>query len=696
MTLVFEIGTEAIPADYMAPALRALEEKAAAGLAELRLPGATARALGTPNRLVLILETLPARQEDVTREITGPRLEQAFRDGKPTPAAEGFAKKNGVAVEALETIDTDRGTVLVARVHEAGRPTPDVLPALLERLAGSLPWPKTMRWSGDFLFPRPIRWILCLLEDRVLPVTVAGLASGRRTRGHRLLGPGMHEVADAAGYLVTVQSIGVVLDPEARRAAIRAQLEEVAGRLGTRAVDDPELLDEVVFLAEHPRVLSGSFDPEYLELPREVVTTAMRSHQRYFAVEDAAGRLRPSFLVVCDGEWDDPSQVLAGNERVLRARLADARFYWDVDRNTGLDALADRLRTVVWLEAVGTMFEKSERVAALVDMLGRRWYPGQWPDLRDVALRAARLAKADLASEMIKDGKEFTGLQGVIGARYAEALGEDPSVAEAMAEQYLPRSPEDPLPASRAGLLLAIADRLDTLVGCLAAGFVPSGSQDPYALRRAGNGIVRMLVERELHASLEEFTAAAVDPLPAGLRREGLSGEILAFLRDRTAFFLRDRGISYDVTDAVLAADSDDPLDAAARAKALQAVRGESDLERLVVGYKRAANILKGVEEPLPAVDAVDWSGAEPEEKALSDAVLAAREPLAALGAAREYGRMLQLLLELRPAIDLFFDKILVMSKDDGERRRRLGLLAAVRGLFAHLCDLSRIVIEGE
>ncbi len=696
--LTFEIGTEAIPAGYLPPALAFLEERAREGLAGLRLAAEGVRAVGTAKRLVLEVEGMAERQEDLTREVTGPRADIAFKDGAPTKAAEGFARKNGVAVDDLERTTTDKGEFLLARVHEAGREAREVLPGFLARLAGDLPWPKTMVWNGDrFRFPRPVRWVVCLLDKEILPLTLAGRAAGRETFGHRLVSRGPHPVGDAGRLEEVLESVGVVLDPAERRSHIERELAAEAGRRGGRLVPDPGLLDEVVFLAELPKVLSGGFEEKYLELPREVVTTAMRSHQRYFAMEDAGGALLPGFLVVCDGRWDDPAQVVAGNERVLRARLEDARFYWTVDNRAGLEKLAESLGKVVWLESVGTVREKAERVARLVAALGPRWYPEDWASLEGAAVRAARLAKADLAGEMIKDGKEFTGLQGVIGARYAEAQGEPEAVARALAEQYLPRGAADPLPGSREGTLLAFADRLDTVAGCWAAGFVPSGSQDPYALRRAANGMIRMLLEKKLHVSLEAVVSEAAAALPEAVRGEGLVPELLDFLADRTAFFLRERGMSYDEVEAVLAAGADDPLDALARAEALHTLRGEEDLERLVIGFKRAANILKGVDESgLAAPSAGDLASAPEAERVLHEASTRVRETLARARAGKDYPAMLRALLELRGPIDRFFDDVMVMSEDPAERTRRLALLAEARGLFHHFFDPSRIVIEGE
>ncbi|NNF07558.1 MAG: glycine--tRNA ligase subunit beta, partial [Candidatus Eisenbacteria bacterium] len=506
-----------------------------------------------------------------------------------------------------------------------------------------------------------------------------------------------HEVKDSQSYEAVLKEAGVSLRPEDRAATIEEQLATVAKEVQGQVLHDPELLEEVTFLVEMPQAFAGSFDPEFLAVPREVTVTAMRSHQRYFAVEDASGKLLPHFLVVADGRWDDASQVIAGNERVLRARLSDARFYWDVDLKTGLDGLADALKSVVWLEGLGTLADKSERVAKIMVALGPDVAGDAWSSLTQKAPRAAKVAKADLASEMIKDGKEFTGLQGVIGARYGEALGEDPEVCQALAQQYLPRGSKDPLPESELGLLLALADRFDTIAGCWAAGFVPTGSQDPYGLRRAGNGIVRILLEKSRVTSLSEAIKNALQNLPGDWNREALGQEIASFFRERLAFHLRERSISYDVVDAVLEVGADHPVDALARAKALQAVRGEAELERLVIGYKRAANILKGINaSDIESFDGLDWSGAEPAEEALRQAVTQATPKVLQLNQDAKYPEMLQELLTLREPIDTFFDDVMVMSEDPKQKARRVSLLNQVRLLFQNLCDLSCIVIEGE
>ena len=694
--LVFELGVEAVPADYLPPAVEALESRAAAGLSELRLGYDSLRVLGTPFRLVLIVDGLALIQTDQTRIVQGPRADIAFADGKPTKAAEGFARKNGVAPESLKVVETDKGPLVEAEVHDVGKPAEEVIPSFLEDLIRTLAWPKTMRWeSQGFLFPRPVRWVLALNGGDIVPVTIAGLPSGRLSRSHRLQGGRMFEVPHADEFETLVQSHGVVLNPGARRESIEAQLKAAAPS-GGRAIADPALLGEVTFLTEHPTVYSGSFDVSFLELPKEILVTAMKSHQRYFAVEQENGQLLPGFLVVCDGTWDDPAAVLEGNERVLRARLADARFYWDVDLRRGMDELSKDLEKVVWLEPLGSMAEKGRRVSKLMTILGPLLYEEQWESLKSTAERSATIAKADLCSEMIKDGKEFTGLQGIVGARYGRAGGEPEEVCRALEEQYLPRGAKDPVPLTPVGRLLAIADRMDTIAGCWAAGFVPSGSQDPYALRRAGNGVVRILLESHASLDLGELVQNAVEGLPDAVRRPGLDAELTAFLKERVAYFLGEAGFRYDTVEAVLGGGVLDPINAAARARALEDLREGEDLEPLVVAFKRAANILKSVDWEIPAWETVDWTESVPAEAGLKSALTDAADAVAEASKHRAHKDMLAALLTLRVPIDTFFDNVMVMAESPRERDRRIALLSEVRRLFEQFCDLTKIVLEGE
>lgn len=710
-TFALEIGTEEIPAGYLPPAARQLEQALIEGLKEKRIACERVETCAAPRRLIALLHGLGDRQADLDREVQGPPAKVAFApDGSLTKAGEGFAKKQGVPPEALRRIETAGGEYLAAVVHETGRPLEAVLLEWLPGVIAALTFPKTMKWRGDdFRFARPVRWILALLDAEVLPLVVGPLTAGRRTRGHRLFVSAPVEVPDANSLLPTLEAAGVLADPVLRTARIEAEVARAAAAAGGRVVADPGLLEEVAYLVEYPTAVVGSFDAEYLALPREVITTAMRSHQRYFGVEDADGTLRANFITIANGRWDDTAQVVEGNERVLRARLADARFYWDVDLKAGLERKLEELGRVVWIQGAGTLRDRVTRIEALVATLAARLRdaggaPVVSEDALAVALRAAHLAKADLATEMIKDGKEFTALQGVIGGAYAKAGGESDPVCRAIREHYQPRGPNDPLPSTVPGLLVSLADRFDAIAGCFAMGLIPSGSQDPYALRRAANGVVRMLLEREWHLPIGALVAEAVALLPDSARErtpEGGAGaveRVRAFFADRLDYFLREHGIPYDVSAATLggAGAADDPVDALARARALAAIRGEADLVRLVSGYRRAANILKGVDAaPAAPLDPTHFASALPVESELHAAVVTARAEVDAAIAAVDYPRAVRGFLALRAPIDAFFEGVMVMSPEAAEKARRLALLFEVRALFDRLYDLSRIVVEG-
>ncbi len=700
-TFLLEIGTEEIPAGYLPPASAALSDAVSKGFEERRLAFESVRTYATPRRLIAVVEGLADRQTDLDKEVMGPPSRAAFApDGTLTKAGEGFARSQGVAPDTLKRVNTEKGEYVAAQVHETGKAVAEVLSAWLPEVVTGIAFPKTMKWRDeDLRFARPIRWLVALLDAEVLPVTVGPLTAGRATYGHRLVNRGPVDVPRAGDILTVLEEIGVIADPAARRARIEREVTAAAKKAGGAVIADPQLLEEVSYLVELPSAVLGSFDREFLKLPAEIIITAMKSHQRYFALADADGKLLPNFITIANGRWADDSQVAAGNERVLRARLADARFYWDTDLKAGLDTKRQDLKNVVWLEGAGTVWDRSERIAALVGRLGARFNVSA--DEAKAAARAAELAKADLATEMIKDGKEFTSLQGVVGSEYARASGEPDAVVMGIREHYAPRGPSDPLPSTVPGLLISLADRFDALAGCFAMGLIPSGSQDPYALRRAANGIMRIVMEKGWHVTLSDLCGDALAALPdtafakAKGGRDGVRAQVLDFLRDRLAWHLRESGIAYDAAAATLAASADDPVDARARAAALSAIRGEADLEKLVVGFKRAANILKGVDEEVPALTDVMMSGAEPAELALRSAVTAAQDEIEAAMKAVDYPRAVKAFLTLRAPIDGFFEGVMVMSKDDTERKRRLALLRETKALFDRLYDLTQIVVEG-
>lgn len=706
--LLFEIGVEELPAGYVPPALEQLERGARAALADLRLGHGAVTTWGTPRRLTLAVQGLAARQPDVDEEAMGPAVKVAYGpDGAPTRALIGFVQGKGADLAAVRRVATPKGEYVAVTVHRAGRPAAAVLPEALATLARRIQFPKTMRWlDDDTRYGRPARWLVALLDAEVLPVRAFGVEAGRVSQGHRFLAPGPVEIPHARDYLATLAARAVAADHRARAADLRAQIDRLAGEAGGRVVADDELLDIVNFLVETPTAFLGAFDAGFLDLPREVIVTALREHQRFFAVEDAAGRLRPAFIAVRNGDERALDVVRRGNQDVLIARLADARFYWETDLRHTPESRIAALEAVVWMEGLGSLREKAERLAALGGWLAARLAPGE----RATVERAARLAKTDLLGEMIGSGKEYAALEGVMGGHYARRAGEPEAVAAAIAEHYRPRGAADDLPAGAAGALLALADKLDHVAGAFVGGKVPSGSEDPYGVRRAGNGAVRILIERDLGLDLREATVESTRPFFAAgpeLPQATIMKQLGEFWRGRVEAALEERGVGHDAREAALearvAGGSDgrgrpgwiDPADALLRARTLAGFRGDERFEPLVVLYKRVANILARASEPLPA--AVERARlAEPAEQALAKALDQARERALPLWERRAYAEILPALLALEQPIHDFFDAVMVNVEDAPTRLNRLRLLADVRELFARGWDLSRVVVEGE
>jgi glycyl-tRNA synthetase beta chain len=693
-SLLLEIGCEELPAGFIAPALKQLEKLASDGLAGGRLKFGTVRTVGTPRRLSLLVEGLAKRQEPETRELTGPAVRVAFdADGRPTNAAKGFAKGAGIEVEKLERVTTPKGEYLLARVHDAGKPAAEVLAALIPAWIAAITFPKTMHWSGPARFARPVRWIVCMLEGAPVPFHSFGLEAGTRTRGHRILSPDWIEIKNPGRYAATLEEHGVVVDPVRRREQVLAQVARTAEAEKGTALPDPDLAEEVANLVEWPEAVLGRFDERYLELPAPIVITAMRAHQRYFAMEGEGGKLLPRFVAIRNGRGEGQDSIRRGFEAVLRARLEDARFYWENDRKAGLEAKVLELKQIVWHEKLGSVYDRTQRLMQLTEELARQLAP----KARDNVSRAAYLSKADLASEMIRSGKEFAALEGIAGAAYAAAQGEPPEVVRAIREHILPRSPSDPLPPSIEGTLLAIADRLDVIVGGFRAGVTVTGSQDPYGLRRAGNGIVRILLEKRLRldvTALAGWLGAIYDR--AGVAPGG--SDFAEFWSQRVAAALEERGIPYDTAAAVLAVRPGDPVDAFARAQAIEAIRITEDFEGLMIGYRRAANILRTA----PPGE-VTFSGQPLAERAeaFSDKAEAdlhletkmARQAVETYLQSDEpdYGALLRHLLGLRPPIDRFFEAVMVMDQDPATRKRRLAILEEVRQTFIRIAEFSAL-----
>lgn len=704
--LLFEIGVEELPAGYVRPALEQLERGVRAGLEDLRLEFGEVTGYATPRRLAVLVTGVAARQRDHEEEAMGPAAKVAFdAEGRPTKALLGFCTGRGVDVSAVRRVGTPKGEYVAVTVKHEGKPAEDVLPALLGALAPKLQFPKTMRWdAGDWRFGRPVRWLVALLGGQVLPVQAFGLAAGRTSFGHRFLHPGAVEIPSPRGYVEALRAVFVLADHRERRRVVDEQVSRVAAARGGRAVADDELADINNFLVEWPQAVDGGFDAHYLDLPREVVVTALREHQRFFAIETAAGALLPGFITVRNGDDQGLALVRKGNEDVLVARLEDAKFYWETDLRHPPAALVEKLGGVVWMEGLGSLREKSARLESLAGWLAGRLAPAAGAD----AARAALLCKTDLLGEMIGSGKEYASLEGVMGGHYARRAGEPEAVAAAIAEHYRPRGAGDEPPATDAGALLALADKLDHVAGAFVAGKSPSGSEDPYGVRRAANGAIRIVLERgralDLRAAAMEMTRPffAADP---DLPQAEIMKKLGEFLRTRVDTALEERGVPYDTREAALEArirmgDATRPgwcdaADALVRGRALEAFRGDPRFAPLVVLDKRVANILRAATEALPG--ALDRAAlVEPAERALLAALDRARAATGPLWERQAYAEIIPALLEMEAAIHGFFDKVLVNVEDAKVRLNRLRLLSEVRELFVRGWDLSKVVVEGE
>lgn len=675
MQLLLEIGTEEIPAGWLPGLLEELRRRALDALEGAGLRPRALRTLGTPRRLVLMVDGLPPRQPERQREVWGPPREIAFdAEGRPTKAALGFARKVGLPLEELELRRRERGEFLCARLTEGGRPVGEVLAELLPGVVLSLSTPKSMRWDDTGVrFARPIRWVLCLLEGEVLGVALGGMAAGRHTRGHRQLSPGPHPVAHPAEYLELMERVGVTVDPELRRRRILEELEALAAEVGGRPVVDQQLLETVVWMTEHPRALRGDFAPEFLQLPREVIVAVMQHHQRCFPVEGQDGQLLPHFLVVAN--LPPSPAVTRGNERVLRARLADARFFLQEDLKRPLADRLEELRGVVFQERLGSMYDKAMRLEELARWLARRLAPG----MEARAGRAARLCKADLVTEMVK---ELPELQGVMGGYYARLQGEDPEVARAISEHYRMQ------PEGLLGALVSLADRADTLVGLLGVGIRPRGSADPYGLRRQALGMIQALLRHRLRLRLGELLGHAAALYGGRLRPEAVE-EALGFLRGRLQALLRQR-MEHGTVEAVLASGFDDPVDAWRRAEALHRFRQEDGFEALTTSFKRAANIVRAAPVQIPSSVRPQLLREEA-ERLLFERFQRVRAQVEAQLEAEDYLGALRTLAGLRPEVDRFFDEVLVMTPQEELRDNRLALLQGIEACFRRIADLSQL-----
>lgn len=684
-TLLFEIGVEEIPSAPLYDAVTQLKTRAAAALDSARLPYDTIRTYGSPRRLALVVSGLASRQDDLSLTVKGPAVKAAFdAEGNPTKAAEGFAGSRGIAVDALERAEIDGGEYVFAHVEESGRDAIEVLPELLAALAGSIDWAKSQRWgSGATKFIRPVRWLVALLDAEVVPVRFAGLEAGRTTSGHRFLS-GPIDIGSAEEYADAMCRGHVLVDADERAESIRRQIDEAAMTLDARAVVPEKTFAEVVNLVEFPTVGIGRFDERFLRVPREIVEEAMESHQRYFPLEATDGQLLDRFVVVHNGDPARTEAIIAGHERVIRARLADAAFFVEEDLSRPLEEYVHRLDTIVFHEKLGSLGAKVERIEEITRALAEAIDAPA--DEGAYAVRAAHLAKADLVTHAVI---EFTSLQGVMGMRYAQAAGEAEGVAEAIVDHYRPRHAGDSLPRSLAGKLVSIADKLDTIVGIFAIGQGPTGSADPYALRRSAIGILTMMVDGGVRFDLDEAIAVALQGYAGvlqGLDPNEVGAAVKSFFDGRLAVMLKDRGFTYDEVDAVMAVTSADPADTLRRITALAAFRRTEAGADLSVAFRRAANL---ADPDAGVVTDPMLMGAE--EGALDHALVVASSSVGSLMAARDYDAALAALADLRTPVDAFFEAVMVMDSDEALRRNRLALLNRLGGLFDGFADFGKL-----
>jgi len=720
---LLEIGTEELPPKSLPALQQALVAGLAAGLDKAGLAHAELVGFATPRRLAVWVKRLAAHQPEQHLKRRGPPVNAAFDTaGEPTRAALAFAESCGSSVEALQKLDEGKGTFLFFVGTKPGARAVELLPGLVQAALDALPIPRRMHWgAGTALFVRPVHWVVMLFGKDLVPATLLDTPAGHLTRGHRFHAPRPIRIASPGSYERTLRERGYVLaDFAARREHIRTQVAAAAANVPGRALITEALLQEVTALVEWPVVLTGRFEERFLSLPREVLTSTLEDHQRYFPVEDAQGRLLPAFIAVSNIESRDPATVRAGNERVVRPRLADAAFFWEQDRRQPLAARRAALDAVTFQAKLGSLGDKTRRVSALAAEIAVAAGGS-----REHAQRAAELCKCDLLTAMVG---EFPELQGIMGSYYAQADGEPHEVAAAIREHYLPRAAGDSLPATHAGLAVAIADKLDTLAGIFAIGEKPTGTKDPFGLRRAALGVQRILIEKALDLDLRKYidqalaavradiervraaVATAAEPFQAapGQRQasaaataaDSTAGEIYDFLMERLrAYYLDSAGappmpgqaaVTTEMFDAVLAARPGSPLDFDARLKALSTFLELPESASLTAANKRIANILRKANmTPPPEVDVLHLR--ESAEVRLFDSMRALRDAVAAATARREYASALGQLAQLRPAVDAFFDQVMVMDENPQLRANRLSLLAQLHGLFAGVADLSRL-----
>ncbi|MDU6247606.1 MAG: glycine--tRNA ligase subunit beta [Paeniclostridium sordellii] len=684
--LLFEIGVEELPARYVNSAMEQLKLNIVKSFDENRITYDSVNVYSTPRRLTVVVDNICERQEDLEEEVKGPAKKIAVdADGNFTKPLLGFMKSKGIKEQDLYFKQVGKEEYAFGKIKQEGKLTSEVLKTVLPEAIKSMTFPKAMRWGGtNMRFIRPIRWMVCILNDSVLDIELEGIVSGNVTKGHRFLGESEFEVNTLDEYLAKLKENFVILNQDERKSIIKEQCEEVAKSLGGEIELDEELLEEVTHLVEYPTAFYGEFDEDYAKLPKEVVITPMKQHQRYFPVLKD-GKLLPNFIAVRNGDSHRIDNVKSGNEKVLEARLADALFFYKEDTKKSLESYIEKLKTVVFQAKLGTVYDKTLRIEKLAnDILDKLNESG----VKEDTLRAAKLCKADLVTGMVF---EFTELQGVMGREYAKVSGENENVAEAIFEHYLPRFAGDILPKTKEGIVLSIADKLDSIAGFFAIGIQPTGSQDPYALRRQALGIINILMDNNLDISLKELVDLTLDNYSfIEFNKEEVLNQIMDFFKDRIKNLFRDLGIRYDVIDAILSSNIDDIADMYARANALNSWIDKDELVEMLTAFNRVATLAQKAE-----TDKVDINLMREEaEFNLYQQFQEIRSNVEHLLADKEYTKALDAFASLRPAIDNMFDSVMIMDKDEAIKNNRLAILKQIYDIMLNICDLSKIVYK--
>ncbi len=682
-SFLLEIGTEDLPARFIKPALNQLGENTLKILGEHYISCSGTKVYGTPRRLAVIADGIPEIQEDRTKEVFGPSVKVAYdSEGKPTNAAIGFAKSQGIPVEKLIIKKKDKGEYVVAIIDEKGVPVKEIIPDILKKIVLSMHFPKSMRWgAGSIRFARPIRWLLALFDNEAVKFEIEGIKSNNLTKGHRFLSPAAFQIKEIPGYRKLLANNYVIVDIEERKRIISEKMAKMLAETNEKPVEDEELLDTVANLVEYPVPVIGNFSPEYLKLPKELLVTVMKGHQKYFAVQNNEGNITNKFVIVSNTTEENSGVVKAGAERVIKARFEDARFYYEEDIKKPLYERIEELKKVTFQEELGSLYAKIERMTILAEFLADRLIP----DIKDLVIRAAKLSKTDLITGVVR---EFPELQGIMGRYYAIENGESVQVAEAIKEHYQPLHSGGALPASDTGALLSIADKMDNIASFFSIGLIPSGSEDPFALRRQAIGIISILFDKGYEITLRELVNKALVNVVDDNARKEIEAKILQFFKGRIETILSDYGYSYDIIQAVLPFSTDIYLkQLTQRLEALKRYKEHESYSDFLIAIKRVYNIIPG--KPLPEINTGIFE--EKHEINLKEKLDSINEGLSRMIEKSEYYEAFLLLSSITDVINSFFDNVLVMDKREHIKLNRLALLKSIQEVSVKLADFSKL-----